>query len=120
MDELERFKSEINLAEVAEGYGYTLDPRESSRGSLAMRRASDGDKIVVATAPDGHGVYFSVRDDQDNGSVIDFVMRRDGVSLGRVRQILRPWLTPPVFFLLPAGLQPFLSPYPSPATERTS
>ncbi|WP_130472530.1 DUF3991 and TOPRIM domain-containing protein [Candidatus Magnetaquicoccus inordinatus] len=112
MDELERFKTELHLAEVVAGYGYTLDKRESSRASLVMRRASDGDKIVVATAPDGHGVYFSVRDTGDNGSVIDFVMRRDGVSLGGARKVLRSWLAVPSSF--PTARRPFPIPKPAP------
>lgn len=91
VDELERFKVEISLADVAASYGYVLDLRESSQSSLVMRRGSDDDKIIVATAPDGHGVYFSVRND-DSGSVIDFVMHREGVTLGGARDILRPWL----------------------------
>lgn len=90
-DELERFKSQINLAEYAASLGYTLDRRESSRNSLIMRGPND-DKIVIATAEDGHGVYFSVRDDADNGSIIDFVQRRQGKNLGQVRQELRPWI----------------------------
>ncbi|MEO5347645.1 MAG: DUF3991 and toprim domain-containing protein [Magnetococcus sp. YQC-9] len=111
MDELERFKIELQLAEIAVGYGYALDKRESSRASLVMRRASDGDKIVVATAPDGHGVYFSVRDTGDNGSVIDFVMRRDGVSLGGARKVLRPWLSASSS---PTASRPFPIPKPAP------
>ena len=95
MDELERFKVDVSLGDVAASYGYALDRRESSRASLVMRRESDGDKIVVATAPDGHGVYFSVRNDADHGSVIDFVMHRDKVSLGVARKYLRPWLAAP-------------------------
>lgn len=89
-DELERFKRQINLVEYAEAQGYVLDPRESSRSSAVLRR--DDDKIVVTTARDGHGVYFSVRDDRDNGSIIDFVQRRTGATLGAVRQELRPWI----------------------------
>lgn len=92
MDELERFKIELNLADIAAWYGYAVDRKESSRASLIMRRASDGDKIVVATAHDGHGIYCSVRNPADNGSVLDFVMQRDKVSLGHARKILRPWL----------------------------
>ena len=44
-------------------------------------RHSNGDKIVVNRGADGHYVYFSVRDDDDNGSIIDFVQRRDRISL---------------------------------------
>lgn len=89
-DELERFKREINLAEYASGQGYELVKAESSRNSFVMRRESDNDKIIIATDRDGHGVYFSVRDDRDNGSIIDFVQKRQGLNLGEVRKELRP------------------------------
>jgi hypothetical protein len=113
MDELERFKTEISLAEVAEAHGYELDRHESSRSSLVMRHAN-GDKIVVATdAADGHGVYFSVRDAADNGSVIDFVQRRRSLNLGQVRKALREWLSAPSSF--PTAPNPcFRSPKPEP------
>ena len=91
-DELDRFKTQINLAEYAASQGYQLDRRESSRNSAVMRRESDDDKIIVATDTDGHGVYFSVRDDQDNGSIVDFVQRRKGLNLGQTRKELRLWL----------------------------
>lgn len=90
-DELERFKSAINLVEYAEACGYEIDRSESSRASTVMRNGDD--KIVVATAQDGHGIYFSVRDDDDNGSIIDFVQRRRGLNLGQVRRELRPWVS---------------------------
>lgn len=90
MDELQRFKSEINLTEYAVAQGYEIDKRESSRSSAVLRRGDD--KIIVTTAPDGHGVYFSVRDDSDNGSIVDFVQKRTGLALGHVRQELRPWI----------------------------
>ena len=92
IDELHEFKTRINLAEYAASQGYQIDRRESSRNSAVMRRESDNDKIIVATDVDGHGVYFSVRDDQDNGSIVDFVQHRKGLSLGQVRRELRPWL----------------------------
>ena len=91
-DELEQFKSQVNLAEYAAAEGYQIDRSESSRNSAVMRRESDGDKIIVATAKDGHGIYFSVRDDSDNGSIIDFVQSRKGSNLGQVRKELRPWI----------------------------
>jgi len=90
-DELDRFKTQINLAEYAASQGYQIDRRESSRNSAVMRRESDDDKIIIATDTDGHGIYFSVRDDQDNGSIVDFVQRRKGLNLGQTRKELRPW-----------------------------
>jgi len=90
-DELDCFKTQINLAEYAASLGYQLDRRGSSRNSAVMRRESDNDKIIIATDTDGHGIYFSVRDDQDNGSIIDFVQRRQCLNLGQARKELRPW-----------------------------
>lgn len=89
--ELERFKTEINLTEYAAAQGYALIRQESSRNSATMRHPH-GDKIIVAKAEDNHWIYFSVRDDRDNGSIIDFVQKRRRCSLGQVRQVLRAWI----------------------------
>lgn len=91
--ELEQFKTEINLVELASVYGYELVAKESCRASVVLRHP-DGDKIVVAVAPDGHFVFFSVREYGSSGSVIDFVMCRERVSLGGARIILRKCLVP--------------------------
>ena len=64
-DELERFKTGINLTEYAASEGYQLDRRASSRNSGVMRHPG-GDKIVIARGEDGHWIYFSVRDGTDN------------------------------------------------------
>jgi len=90
-NELDQFKSQINLAQYASKQGYDLLVKESSRNSYVMKN-QEGDKIVVATAADGHGIYFSVRDSSDNGSIIDFVQKRQGLNLGQVRKELRPEL----------------------------
>jgi hypothetical protein len=100
-EELEHFKSDINLSEFAASRGYALDRRESSRNSAVMRHP-DGDKIVIArNDTSGDWIYFSVRDDRDNGTVIDFLQNRGGGSLGIVRKTLRAWLGSP----RPAGVQ---------------
>ena len=91
-DELERFKREINLTEYAAHLGYDIDRRTSSRHSITMLRAAGNDKVVVARDQDGHWIYFSVHDDQDNGSVIDFHQHRTGNNLGTTRQALRAFL----------------------------
>lgn len=90
--ELERFKTGINLTEYLASQGYERDARESSRGSIVMRHAATGDKVVVRRNPNQHWVYFSVRDDNDNGTILDYVMLRRGLSLGQVRRELRPWI----------------------------
>jgi len=88
--ELEQFKTGVNLSEFAAARGYALDRRESSRNSAVMRHPG-GDKIVIARHEGGSWVYFSVRDGGDNGTVIDFLQHRDGGSLGEVRKTLRAW-----------------------------
>ena len=97
--ELDAFKREIDLRQFAVSLGYEMDRRESWRGSTVLRRGAD--KIVVKRNGNGHYVFFSVREDGDNGTLIDFLQRRQNLSLGAVRQILRPWIggpaTPPQF-----------------------
>ena len=91
--ELEDFKGQIDLRAYAASMGYVLDLRESWRGSAVMRK--DGDKVVIKRDGDGHYVYFSVRDDRDHGSIIDFIQFRKRSSLGEVRKELRTWLGRP-------------------------
>lgn len=90
--ELDQFKREINLSEFSASYGYALDKRESSRNSAVMRN-SDGDKIIVARREATRAwIYFSVRDESDNGTIIDFLQNRGGGNLGNIRKMLRGWL----------------------------
>ena len=92
--ELESFKTSIDLRVYAAAQGYSLDQKQSCRGSAVMRHAN-GDKIIIKLdGRDGHFVYFSVRDDGDNGTIIDFVARRMQLTLGAIRKELRPWLQP--------------------------
>jgi uncharacterized protein DUF3991/Toprim domain-containing protein len=93
--ELESFKTTIDLRAYAAGQGYELDRKESWRGSAIMRHPASHDKVMVKRGMDGHYVYFSVRDDRDNGTIIDFVQFRQGLSLGAVRKELRPWIGQP-------------------------
>ena len=89
-DELDRFKSEINLCEYACAlYGFVLDQRLSSRCSVVLRH-SNGDKLIVTRRPNRHHVYFNVKGD-DSGSILDFIQARKNVSLGKIRQELRAW-----------------------------
>jgi hypothetical protein len=91
-NELQGFKLNIDLRAYAAAHGYELDRKASWCGSSVMRNATTHDKIIVKRGMDGHYVYFSVRDDRDNGSIIDFVQNRQHISLGAVRKELRPWL----------------------------
>ena len=88
--ELERFKTQINLVEYAQSFGYQYLTKQSSRNSGVLANDS-GDKIIVATDTDGHGIYFSIRDEADNGTIVDFVQNRQNIRLSEVRQELRNW-----------------------------
>ena len=92
--ELEAFKTQIELRQYAASLGFAYDKVKSSRRSAVMRR--DADKIIIKrNAGDGHFVYFTVHDEKNNGSIIDFVMRRQRMNLGQVRKELRPWIGRP-------------------------
>lgn len=99
--ELESFKTSIDLRAYAADQGYTLDRRESWASSAVMRH-DNGDKVIIKRDADGHYVYFSVRDDRDHGTIIDFVQKRLSLSLGEIRKNLRPW----------AGREKVILPYP--------
>jgi len=98
--ELDTMKG-IDLRCYAASQGYQLDRKESWAGSAVMRHAN-GDKIIIKRDADGHYVYFSVRDDTDNGTIIDFAKRRLGYSLGGVRKELRQFIGMP-----PSTLPPY-------------
>jgi hypothetical protein len=90
--ELSAFKGSIDLRAYATAHGYQLDRKESWRGTSVMRHPLSNDKVIIKRGMDGHYLYFSVRDDRDNGTIIDFVQFRQGLSLGAVRKELRPWI----------------------------
>lgn len=91
-DELEAFKTEINLSEFAASEGYVLDPKATSRNSAVMRHPK-GDKIILARGDDRHWIYFSIGDSADSGTVVDFLQNRGGGNLGEIRKTLRDWLS---------------------------
>jgi Toprim-like len=91
--ELDTFKRDINLVEYAiERWGYRRLPRESSRSCHVLGHEVHHDKVLITREADGHWVYCSVRDERDNGTIIDFVQHRTRDGLGRVRADLRQWL----------------------------
>ena len=51
--------------------------------------------MAIKRLTDGHYVYCSNRDGQDNGTIIDFVKNRKRLSLGAMRKELRPWIGQP-------------------------
>ena len=95
-DELDDFKTRINLTEYAAALGYLIDRKKTYGSSVVMR--SGADIVVIGkNAANGHWIYWQVdvgkgEPGADAGSIIDFVQQRKGLNLGKVRQELRPWV----------------------------
>lgn len=108
--ELERFKA-LDLVGFAEAHGYTVTGRRQN-GRLAELRHTDGDRIDITEDDDGHHVFKSWNHDA-RGSIVDFVQHiHHGATLGRVRQILRPWVQSGTLF--PSARPPSPKPAPVP------
>jgi len=91
-EELERFKTDINLVEYALSQGYALDKNKSSQNCIVLK-SNQGDKILVGIDnTDQHYFYYSITDNNDSGSIIDFVQKRKKLNLGEVRQELRSYI----------------------------
>lgn len=82
------FKRQINLAEFSTTFGYSLDRKKSTKNSIAMK--SSNDKIIVSKKG-GLWVYFSVTNDQDCGTIIDFITNRTQQSISDVGRYLARW-----------------------------
>ena len=83
------FKQGINLTQYAASMGYELDRKKSTKSSVAMRRG--GDKVIISRRGK-NWVYFSVHDDKDNGTIVDFIQTRTTKSIGEIGQELQAWL----------------------------
>lgn len=83
------FKQSVNLSQYAATQGYELDRKKSTRSSLVMRHAN-GDKIIVSKKG-ANWVYFSVHDDRDNGTIVDFIEKRTSKSLTEIGRELAAW-----------------------------
>ncbi len=95
-----KFKSEINLTQYAAHLGYEIDRRKSTRSSVAMKGGAD--KIIISKRS-GVWVYFSVSDDRDNGTIVDFIQNRTHKSMSEIGQELQEWVGGSVSLLEPRG-----------------
>lgn len=92
--DIERWKSEINLVEYALSRGYEIHRRETSGRYVVMTSGSD--KIMI-TRKGSHWVFCDNRDGT-RGTIIDLVAKLDGlylargrVNFGAVFRVLRTW-----------------------------
>src|ERR1035437_2817980 len=84
------FKQSINLTQYAASMGYELDRKKSTKSSVAMRHGN-GDKVIISRRGK-NWVYFSVHDDKDNGTIVDFIQRRTAKGIGEIGQELQEWI----------------------------
>lgn len=80
--ELNELKAGVNLVEYAASVGYWVYKAKSCRRSTVMRH-DNGDKIVFSSGSKCW-IYFSARDDQDNGTIVDFIQKRGGLLIVRI------------------------------------
>jgi hypothetical protein len=95
--ELTRFKMDIDLIEFAKhcyGYFQSKNADDRSRRGVCLRN-NKNDKIFVSRDHGGHWIYYSFRDERDNGTIVDFVLHRENRSLGEIRKQLRHYLCTP-------------------------
>lgn len=88
-NELDTFKTDINMVEYAKTLGFEVDRKASTAKSIKMKNGSD--TLIISTASDGHGIYFNATSDR-SGSIIDLCQEFKGLNLGQVRKELRPWI----------------------------
>lgn len=82
--DISRVKREVNLVKHASSMGYGLDKEKSCRRYAVM--AKEGDKVIINTSPgrNGHWLYMSAVNDQDRGTIVDFMLNR-GYSYREIR-----------------------------------
>lgn len=90
-DELQRFKTEINLSEYLASHGFELDEHKSCT-SYAVMRKNDLKYVVTQDRNDAHYVFTDAHNPANSGSVIDACQSLTGKNLGQVRKELRHWI----------------------------
>lgn len=93
---LETYKRDINLVELAVSRGFELRREKSTKRAKVLKHAS-GDRILVSRdASDSHWVYYSIGgDERDQGTIVDFLLRREAGGMKEVHAICREHLGQP-------------------------
>ena len=90
--ELNKFKTDINLAEFSQTFGHSLDQKRSTADTPVMQHEG-GDQIVVSlNKHDSVYSYSSLTKENDRGSVIDFIRKRTTYTVDRIRETCRAWI----------------------------
>jgi hypothetical protein len=103
--DFEAYKRSVDLVALAERYGYQRVRGKSSVRQVVLDHPTTQDRVVITRAQTGPW-YFNPHDDQDKGTVIDFLLRREGGDWQRVQAVLQ-------------GQLPALAPVVPPGPRRT-
>ncbi len=89
--ELDLIKRIIPLPDFLQGRGFERNRVKTSRHSIAMERG--GERLIVRCGDDGVWQWCDLSG--AGGTIID-LLQREGLSLGEIRQQLRPFIGSPV------------------------
>lgn len=89
--EIEFFKTKVNLVSFVESFSFERDLKKSSRHNFVMKK-DDETLIISINKASGHWQYFNSLDSNDKGSIIEFIQNRKSLNLGQVRKELRDFL----------------------------
>ncbi len=93
--EIERFKTVINLAEFATSFGYKKD-NEKSESNAPVLSNDSGDYIIIGrNSKDSHYLYINPQKDKDSGSIIDFVKNHTHETMEIITHRLKAWIKNP-------------------------
>jgi len=95
-DAVDGYKRDINLVEFAVSRGFALRRDKSTKRAKVLKHAN-GDRILVSqNASDRHWVYYAVGgDERDQGTIVDFLLRREAQGMKEVHTICREHLGKP-------------------------
>lgn len=88
-DELNYFKSHINLVNYAQELGYCVIPKESTSNSIKLKSLNQ--TIIISKANNNHYIYYNATTNKC-GTIIDFLKEHKNYNLGKIRQELKKYL----------------------------
>ncbi len=93
--DFEQAKREIDLVQLAiEAYGYQILPAKSSAKQKVLRQEPSGSMIIVSLRSQaGNPWYFNPHDDQDQGTVIDFLWHRENQDWKQVKEVAQRFMS---------------------------
>ena len=90
---LDRVKKEINLIHHAISMGYRLNKKKSCSSYAVLDQGPGTPKLLMPTRPNSQGNWFykSLSDDQDKGTIVDFMLQR-GYAYQEIVKLSNPIL----------------------------